>query len=100
MQNRESIVDEDETVDVEGYGDENTSNSDLNHSHTHHNENQTKINSANIPIQQHPSMDTEDNTITSLSSFQGAWEKKNRMELSLNCKLIQTHKFGFIFQFQ
>lgn len=42
-------------------------------------------------------MDTEDNTITSLSSFQGAWEKKNRMELSLNCKLIQTHKLGFLF---
>ena len=84
-----SVQDEDETVDVESYGDE-TSNGAINMTSNiiHHNNNNHITNHHKIAID--PSLTKlplEENAITSLSSIVPHWDRKNRMSLPLNCEL-------------
>ncbi|XP_061513799.1 protein Teyrha-meyrha isoform X2 [Anopheles gambiae] len=99
--NQPSPQDEDETVDVESYGDE-TSNGAINMSsnvihHTsaaasmlHHPGNTTSIsnhNNNNIIKPDTPAMTKlEESAISSLSSIVPHWDRKARLTLPLNCK--------------
>uniref|UniRef100_A0A182TQ70 RNF220 domain-containing protein n=1 Tax=Anopheles melas TaxID=34690 RepID=A0A182TQ70_9DIPT len=101
--NQPSPQDEDETVDVESYGDE-TSNGAINMSsnvihHTsaaasmlHHPGNATSIsnhnnNNNNIIKPDTPAMTKlEESAISSLSSIVPHWDRKARLTLPLNCK--------------
>lgn len=82
--------DEDETVDVESYGDEitpsamnMTQQTNLNHNNNNINNNNTinKLEINQTVIQQHPPP-REENVITSLSSLHTPWERKARV----NCE--------------
>uniref|UniRef100_A0A182YED2 RNF220 domain-containing protein n=1 Tax=Anopheles stephensi TaxID=30069 RepID=A0A182YED2_ANOST len=91
--------DEDETVDVESYGDE-TSNGAINMSsnvihHTsaasmlHHPGNATNNNNNNIIKPDNQAMTKlpmEESAISSLSSIVPHWDRKSRLSIPLNCK--------------
>ncbi|KXJ73082.1 hypothetical protein RP20_CCG016356 [Aedes albopictus] len=84
--------DEDETVDVESYGDE-TSNGAINMTSNviHHTNNSlhNNNNNNNAPIKPDPPMtklpQMEESAITSLSSIVPHWDRKTRLNLPLNC---------------
>jgi hypothetical protein len=84
---------EDETVDVESYGEE-TSNGAINMtSQLYNNNNNNVINHNNNTIM-HNKIDKttpEDHTITSLSRTTANWDHKSRMSLSLNCTQINEN---------
>ncbi|XP_062558993.1 protein Teyrha-meyrha isoform X1 [Armigeres subalbatus] len=89
--NQSSAPDEDETVDVESYGDE-SSNGAINMTSNviHHTNNSLhNNNNNNPPIKQDPQMTKippmEESAITSLSSIVPHWDRKNRLNLPLNC---------------
>lgn len=89
-----SAQDEDETVDVESYGDE-TSNGAINMTsnvihHTNSSQHNNNNNNNNPPMKPDPPMTKippmEESAITSLSSIVPHWDRKNRLNLPLNCK--------------
>lgn len=95
--------DEDETVDVESYGEE-TSNGAINMTSHLYNNNNNSVNNKNNPSNQvinnnnntimHNKIDKttpEDHTITSLSRTTANWDHKSHMSLSLNCTQINEN---------
>lgn len=92
------MQEEDETVDVESYGDE-TSNGAINmtqsninnNSNSNNNNNNNNINNNHNPMKLDQSIIKttsvmDESTITSLSSVHQHWERKHRINLALNCK--------------
>lgn len=87
------MQEEDETVDVESYGEE-TSNGAINMtSQLINNNNNNVINNNNNTIM-HNKIDKttpEDHTITSLNRTTANWDHKSRMSLNLNCTQINEN---------
>lgn len=99
------MQEEDETVDVESYGEEtsngainmtsqiyNNNNSSVNNNNNNNNSNQV-INNNNNTIM-HNKIDKttpEDHTITSLNRTTANWDHKSRMSLNLNCTQINEN---------
>lgn len=84
---------EDETVDVESYGEE-TSNGAINMTSVMNNNNPTVINNNNNNTIMHNKIDKttpEDHTITSLNRTTANWDHKSRMSLNLNCTQINEN---------
>ncbi|XP_055624560.1 uncharacterized protein LOC129767560 isoform X2 [Toxorhynchites rutilus septentrionalis] len=98
-----SAQDEDETVDVESYGEE-TSNGAINmtsnviHHTNSNNLHSNNNNNNNIPLKPDPPMTKipplEENAITSLSSIVPHWDRKARLNLPLNYLIRMSHIIG------
>lgn len=87
------MQEEDETVDVESYGEE-TSNGAINMTSVINNNNPTVINNNNNNTIMHNKIDKttpEDHTITSLNRTTANWDHKSRMSLNLNCTQINEN---------
>ncbi|CRL05102.1 CLUMA_CG017988, isoform A [Clunio marinus] len=97
------IQDEDETVDVESYGEE-TSNGAINMTSQLYNNNNNSVNNNNNNSNQvinnnnniimHNKIDKttpEDHTITSLNRTTANWDHKSRMSLNLSCTQINEN---------
>lgn len=99
------MQEEDETVDVESYGEE-TSNGAINMtSHLYNNNNNSVNNNNNINNNSSQVMNNnntilhnkidkttpEDHTITSLNRTTANWDHKSRMSLNLNCTQINEN---------
>lgn len=96
------MQEEDETVDVESYGEE-TSNGAINMTSQIYNNNNSSVNNNNNSNQvinnnnntiMHNKIDKttpEDHTITSLNRTTASWDHKSRMSLNLNCTQINEN---------